>query len=78
MDDEEGVCARTHVIRARMASVTVDLEAAALPNTFFTIGHSTRTIDKFVDLLPESGTNFVIDIKSMPRSRTSPQFNQQT
>jgi uncharacterized protein (DUF488 family) len=46
-------------------------------NTFFTIGHSTRTTDEFVDLLRESGISLVIDVRSMPRSRTNPQFNQQ-
>ena len=47
-------------------------------NTFFTIGHSTRTIVEFVDLLRESGVDLVIDVRSMPRSRTNPQFNQQS
>jgi uncharacterized protein (DUF488 family) len=45
-------------------------------NSFFTIGHSTRTIVEFVDLLRESGVDLVIDVRSMPRSRTNPQFNQ--
>ena len=47
-------------------------------NIFFTIGHSTRTIVEFVDLLREAGVNLVIDVRSMPRSRTNPQFNQET
>jgi len=46
--------------------------------TFFTIGHSTRTIGEFVDLLRESGVELVIDVRSIPRSRTNPQFNQQS
>jgi len=44
-------------------------------NTFFTIGHSTRTVAKFVDLLRESNVDLVVDVRSMPRSRTNPQFN---
>ena len=44
-------------------------------NTFFTIGHSTRTIAEFVDLLRESRVDFVVDVRIMPRSRTNPQFN---
>ena len=44
-------------------------------NTFFTIGHSTRTIAEFIDLLRESRVDFVVDVRSMPRSRTNPQFN---
>jgi Protein of unknown function, DUF488 len=47
-------------------------------NTFFTIGHSTRTVVEFVDLLRESGVDLVIDVRSIPRSRTNPQFNQQS
>jgi uncharacterized protein (DUF488 family) len=43
--------------------------------TFFTIGHSTRTIVDFVDLLRESHVDFVVDVRSMPRSRANPQFN---
>jgi uncharacterized protein DUF488 len=39
--------------------------------------HSTRTIVEFADLLQESGVNLVVDVRSIPRSRTTPQFNQQ-
>ena len=49
----------------------------AMANTFFTIGHSTRTIVEFADLLQESEVNLVVDVRSIPRSRTNPQFNQQ-
>ncbi|MBR1091910.1 DUF488 domain-containing protein [Bradyrhizobium manausense] len=45
--------------------------------TFFTIGHSTRTLAEFVGLLQDSGVSLVVDVRSMPRSRTNPQFNQQ-
>jgi uncharacterized protein (DUF488 family) len=48
-----------------------------MTNTFFTIGHSTRTIAEFADLLQLSGVDLVVDVRSMPRSRTNPQFNQQ-
>ena len=47
-------------------------------NTFFTIGHSTRTIVEFVGLLQESRIDLVVDVRSMPRSRTNPQFNGET
>jgi uncharacterized protein (DUF488 family) len=46
--------------------------------TFFTIGHSTRTIDEFAGLLRESGVDLVVDVRSIPRSRTNPQFNRDT
>jgi uncharacterized protein (DUF488 family) len=42
---------------------------------FFTIGHSTRSTAEFVALLRESRVERVVDVRSMPRSRTNPQFN---
>jgi len=41
----------------------------------YTIGHSTRTIPEFGALLGESGIEVVADVRSIPRSRTNPQFN---
>lgn len=45
---------------------------------FFTIGHSTRSIAEFVDLLREGEVSLVVDIRTVPQSRTNPQYNQQT
>jgi uncharacterized protein (DUF488 family) len=42
---------------------------------FFTIGHSTRTIDAFVDLLNEFDVVLVVDVRTVPRSRANPQYN---
>ncbi|ACG77609.1 conserved hypothetical protein [Phenylobacterium zucineum HLK1] len=47
-----------------------------MPSAFFTIGHSTRPLPDFVDLLRENGVDLVADVRSMPRSRTNPQFNE--
>lgn len=44
-------------------------------SAIFTIGHSTRTIPEFADLLRVGGVETVVDIRSIPRSRTNPQFN---
>lgn len=46
-----------------------------MPQPFYTIGHSTRTVEAFTDLLRASDVRLVIDVRSMPRSRTNPQFN---
>ena len=43
--------------------------------TIFTIGHSTRTVAEFVALLRQAGIDLLIDVRSVPRSRTNPQFN---
>jgi uncharacterized protein (DUF488 family) len=43
--------------------------------TIFTIGHSTRTADAFLALLREVHVDLLVDVRSIPRSRTNPQFN---
>jgi uncharacterized protein (DUF488 family) len=48
----------------------------ALP--FYTIGHSTRGIDEFIALLNEAEVRVVIDVRTIPRSRTNPQYNADT
>jgi uncharacterized protein (DUF488 family) len=48
----------------------------ALP--FHTIGHSTRTIEAFVDLLRGAEVTLVVDIRTVPKSRTNPQYNKDT
>ena len=43
--------------------------------TIFTIGHSTRPIAEFLSLLQDVGVDLLVDVRSIPRSRTNPQFN---
>ena len=47
-----------------------------MPGRFYTIGHSTRTIPEFVDLLRDVGAQIVVDVRTVPRSRTNPHFNR--
>jgi uncharacterized protein (DUF488 family) len=46
-----------------------------MAHPFFTIGHSTRSIEEFVALLREVDVELVADVRTVPRSRTNPQFN---
>jgi uncharacterized protein (DUF488 family) len=41
----------------------------------YTIGHSTRSVAEFVELLRCGQVDLVVDIRTTPRSRTNPQFN---
>ena len=41
----------------------------------FTIGHSTRSIPEFVELLRVGEVRELVDIRTVPRSRTNPQYN---
>lgn len=42
---------------------------------FFTIGHSSRSLDDFLALLHESAIGCVVDVRSLPGSRKFPWFN---
>src|SRR6266545_8338433 len=44
----------------------------------FTIGHSTRPLAEFVNLLKEADVTLVADVRTVPRSRTNPQYNRET
>ena len=41
-----------------------------------TVGHSTRPIEAFIELLVAHGVTQLIDIRTVPRSRHNPQFNE--
>ena len=43
---------------------------------FYTIGHSTRAIDEFVELLRGADVGVVVDVRTVPRSRTNPQYDR--
>jgi uncharacterized protein (DUF488 family) len=42
----------------------------------YTIGHSTHPIDEFISILQAYEIEFVIDVRSIPKSRHNPQFNE--
>jgi uncharacterized protein (DUF488 family) len=44
---------------------------------YFTIGHSTRPIGEFVDLLAASEVGLVVDVRTVPRSQTNPQYDRE-
>jgi uncharacterized protein (DUF488 family) len=48
-----------------------------MSNPFFTVGHSTHSVDEWVALLTIAEVDCVVDVRAMPRSRTNPQFNRE-
>jgi len=44
----------------------------------FTIGHSTHTAEKFIELLSMHAINVVCDVRSNPYSKFNPHFNRET
>jgi uncharacterized protein (DUF488 family) len=45
------------------------------PGTLWTIGHSTHSIDEFLEMLAAHGITRVADVRRFPGSRAHPQFN---
>jgi len=43
---------------------------------FYTIGHSTRSIAEFMEVLRSVQVTIVADVRTVPRSRTNPQYNR--
>lgn len=42
------------------------------------MGHSTRTIVDFVDVHRDGPADLVVDVRTVPRSRTNPQYNEES
>jgi uncharacterized protein (DUF488 family) len=43
----------------------------------FTIGHSTRPVAEFIEILRTFGIKRVVDVRTIPKSRHNPQFNEE-
>ncbi len=46
--------------------------------SIFTIGHSTRPIGEFLDVLKAYRIGMLVDVRTIPRSRYNPQFDRET
>ncbi|WP_434559091.1 DUF488 domain-containing protein [Pseudomonas sp. R1-6] len=46
--------------------------------SLYTIGHSTRTLEQFVDIVKSFDVEMIVDVRTVPRSRTNPQYNLDT
>ncbi len=47
------------------------------PTQIYTIGHSDHTIEGLIDLLQRNAIQTVVDVRSQPYSRWTPQFNRE-
>ena len=51
-------------------------KSASSRKLVFTVGHSTRTCREFLAQLRAHGVRLLVDVRTVPRSRHNPQFNQ--
>lgn len=63
--------------RAKKSPEELETGSGGAPPVF-TVGHSTRPIDEFIELLRENRIERLVDIRTIPRSRRNPQFNSAT
>ena len=47
-------------------------------STVYTVGHSTRSFEEFIEILKTYSITLLVDIRAVPRSHHSPQFNKDT
>jgi uncharacterized protein (DUF488 family) len=66
------------VIDRKMSFAAGDAVHRSMTQPFYTIGHSTRSISEFVSLLRCVDVTFVVDVRTVPRSRMNPQYNSDT
>ncbi|MGC2938923.1 MULTISPECIES: DUF488 family protein [unclassified Brevibacterium] len=52
-------------------------EPPSLP-PFLTVGHSNRSLNEFIELLTDTSTEVVVDVRRLPGSNRYPQFNADT
>ena len=51
------------------------LRSRSKPSSILTVGHSTHSIEEFLELLTAHGVQQLVDIRTIPKSRRNPQFN---
>ena len=49
-----------------------------MTHLFSTIGHSTRSLEEFQEMLQLADISLLLDVRTFPRSRTNPVFNSDT
>jgi len=66
-----GSCVKSRAKKAHMRRKADGL-------TILTIGHSTHSFEEFVAMLEAHGVEQIVDVRTMPKSRRVPQFNDQS
>ncbi len=63
-----------------MSTVFAEPYASLAPDALvvLTVGHSTRALEDFLRLLRAYGVTYLVDVRTVPRSRHNPQFNRET
>ena len=64
-------------VRSRASKrVQADPRGPGGPPYIYTIGHSTRPVEEFIEILKAYRVNLLVDIRTIPRSRHNPQYEE--
>ena len=86
MSVDHGITLTSRQVRMRRCSTRPSSSSCPLPPSYgtgvgprviLTVGHSTRTIGEFVDLLRAYEIAILVDVRHFPGSRRFPQFQKQ-
>ena len=69
---KENNSCRTHACRFQAAGP----RNVVKNNVIYTVGHSTHSIDEFIKILQAYIIELVVDVRTIPKSRHNPQFNE--
>ena len=45
--------------------------------SLYTVGHSNQSFEQFLEMLQSQGINVIVDVRSVPASKYTPQFNRE-
>ena len=45
--------------------------------TLYSVGHSNQSFEQFLEMLQSQGINVIVDVRSVPASKYTPQFNRE-
>jgi len=69
--------APTAALSRAVASPQQSLNDDEIRYNVLTVGHSTRRIEAFIELLVAHGVTQLVDVRTVPRSHHNPQFNKE-
>jgi len=57
---------------------STDNQSSSVSPVVFTVGHSNHTLERFIGLLKDAGITAIADVRSVPYSRYTHQFDRET
>jgi uncharacterized protein (DUF488 family) len=59
-----------------LGNILIQLLLILINMTLYTVGHSNRSLNEFLDLLKSFEITVLVDVRSFPNSKKVPHFNR--